>query len=140
MNTGISPIRVVLLLLLALAGCATVGPFDGATLVKKYSVPEFEAALVAEKKSFLANLNKYLDGDRNAWSVVQFREFPTIPEWEALRRELKDGDEIWEFRHRDYLKYYDGPAEALRHAYCVVRRGAIIKTIVIPVESMEASF
>lgn len=130
----------VLLLLLALAGCATVGPFDGATLAKKYSAPEFEAALTAEKKTFLANLNKYLDGDRNAWFVVQLRQFPTIPEWEALRRELKDGDEIWEFRHQDYLKYYDGPAEAMRHAYCVVRQGKIIKTITIPTEAMEASF
>src|SRR4051794_15636876 len=128
---------LIFLVVLTSVGCASTGaPFSGAVLERKYAIVEFEKAVVAEKKAFIADLQRYLDGDREAWFNVHLRQFPTVTEWELLRRELKDGDEIWVYRHQDNGRYLDGPPEVLRHVFCLVRGGNVVKIIDVPFASM----
>lgn len=130
------------LLLCSWVGCASIGntPFPGANLVRTYTVPEFEAALMAEKKAFMSQLQDSLEEDRGDLSIIRLREFPTIEEWRSLKRELEPGDKIQEYRHRDFGQTYDGPPESLRRAFSVMRDGRILRTIEIPFSAMEANF
>jgi hypothetical protein len=120
-----------------LLGCATSSPFAGAERGPSYSIDEFEKALVAEKIKFLENeLRNLKNPHAPDAGIVQLhpfliRRFPTVSEWHEMKQKAKPGDRIFEFHHWLYAKVYDGPEEAQKRGYALIRGDRIIAFVYV---------
>lgn len=115
-----------------LSGCASSVPFAGAQKGRVYSLDEFEEALLEEKARILeAELKRVRYFGLSEPREVELTpfvvpEYPLLAEWMQVRARAVDGDQLWEYRHRDHGRHYDGPAEATKRGYALVRDGRVI--------------
>lgn len=129
--------HILAVLALAIVGCAAPLPFVGAERGAVYSLEEFEQALVAEKIAILkGELRQLQTSEPVSPEEVKLTpfvipQFPRLSEWRKMKQKARPGDEIWEYHHRLYLKHYDGPDDAMRRGYALVRDGRRIAFVFV---------